>query len=256
MRNFGRLRGVAGMPAVPLGIQNVKRTGKASGPDHNRSDEMSAEGKAMDQNLRKIMDKRIEKTIENLKKNRMEAYYAPTKAEVVSLVDQLCRPGETVAAGGSMTLFEAGVIDHLNSGKYHHLDRYAKNADVQRVMREAFFADTYFTSTNALTEEGELYNVDGNGNRVAAMLFGPKQVSVVAGYNKIVADGEEAVRRVEKVAAPANAVRLGLPAPCATVGECVHCRSDGRICCDYVRMGMQRTPGRVKVIIVGETLGY
>ena len=95
-----------------------------------------------------------------------------------------------MAAGGSMTLFEAGIIDHLNSGKYHHLDRYAKDADTYQVMREAFFADTYLTSTNALTEEGELYNVDGNGNRVAAMLFGPKQVIVVAGYNKIVADME------------------------------------------------------------------
>ena len=81
-------------------------------------------------------------------------------AAAVSLIDQLCRPGETVAVGGSMTLFEAGIIDHLNSGKYHHLDRYAKNADPYQVMRDAFFADTYFTSTNALTEEGELYNVD------------------------------------------------------------------------------------------------
>lgn len=123
-------------------------------------------------------------------------------------------------------------------------------------MREAFFADTYLTSTNALTEEGELYNVDGNGNRVAAMLFGPKQVIVVAGYNKIVADMEAACRRIEKIAAPANVVRLGLSAPCAQTGECMHCHSEGRICCDYVRMGMQRTPGRIKVIIVGEPLGY
>lgn len=213
-------------------------------------------GKVMDQNLQKIMDKRIEKAIGNLKKNRMEAYFAPTCTEAVSLVDQLCQPGEKVAAGGSMTLFEAGIIDHLNSGKYHHLDRYAKDADTYQVMREAFFADTYLTSTNALTEEGELYNVDGNGNRVAAMLFGPKQVIVVAGYNKIVADMEAACRRIEKIAAPANVVRLGLSAPCAQTGECMHCHSEGRICCDYVRMGMQRTPGRIKVIIVGEPLGY
>ena len=117
----------------------------------------------MDQNLQKIVGKRVEKTIENLKKNRMEAYYVPDCAAAVSLIDQLCRPGETVAVGGSMTLFEAGIIDHLNSGKYHHLDRYAKNADPYQVMRDAFFADTYFTSTNALTEEGELYNVDATG---------------------------------------------------------------------------------------------
>lgn len=96
----------------------------------------------MDQNLQKIVGKRVEKTIENLKKNRMEAYYVPDCAAAVSLIDQLCRPGETVAVGGSMTLFEAGIIDHLNSGKYHHLDRYAKNADPY-VMRDAFFADTY-----------------------------------------------------------------------------------------------------------------
>ena len=98
--------------------------------------------------------------------------------------------------------------------------------------------------------------MDGNGNRVAAMLFGPRQVIVVAGTNKIVADMEEAKRRVEKIAAPANVLRLGLSAPCAAAGECMRCRSDERICCDYVRIGMQRTPGRIKVIIVGETLGY
>ncbi|MDD3192515.1 MAG: lactate utilization protein [Oscillospiraceae bacterium] len=210
----------------------------------------------MDQNLQKVIDKRIEKTVENLKKNQMEAYYVQTCAEAVELVDRLCQPGETVAVGGSMTLFEAGIIDHINSGKYHHLNRYDQGADVSRMMRDAFSADTYFTSTNALTEEGELYNVDGNGNRVAAMLFGPRQVIVVAGYNKIVEDMDAAVRRVEKVAAPANVARLGLASPCAQTGECVHCRSKGRICCDYVRMGMQRTPGRVKVIIVGQQLGY
>ncbi len=210
----------------------------------------------MDQHLRSIMDKRIERTMENLKKNRMGAYYVQSAAEVVPLVDRLCRPGETVAVGGSMTLFECGVIDHLNSGKYRHLDRYAKDADIAQVMRDAFFADTYLTSTNALTETGELYNVDGNGNRVAAMLFGPRQVIVVAGYNKIVADMEEAVRRVEQVAAPANVARLGLSAPCAKEGRCVHCRGDGHICCDFVRMGMQRTANRIQVILVGEPLGY
>ena len=155
-----------------------------------------------------------------------------------------------------MTLSECGVLEHLKSDRYNYLDRYAAGADVQKIFRQAFFCDTYITSTNAVTEAGELYNIDGNGNRVAAMLFGPKSVIVVAGYNKIVANLEEARTRLRQIAAPANAVRLNMATPCKVLGSCKDCHSDGRICCDYVVMSQQRVANRVKVILVGEQLGY
>ncbi|MBQ1237933.1 MAG: lactate utilization protein [Oscillospiraceae bacterium] len=210
----------------------------------------------MEQNLQKVIEKRIERTMESLRKNRMDAYFVKTKEEVVPLIESLCKEGENVAAGGSVTLAECGVMDHLRSGRYNFWDRYAPGVDSTEMMRKAFFADSYFASSNAITEEGELYNVDGNGNRVAAMIYGPSQVIVVAGYNKIVADMGEAVTRLEKIASPANVMRLDLPAPCKITGQCMNCRSEGRICCQFVKMGFQRNAGRVKVILVGEELGY
>ena len=158
-----------------------------------------------------------------------------------------------------MTLFETGIIDLLRSGSYKFLDRYQQGLspdDIMNIYRQSFCADAYLVSSNAITENGELYNVDGNSNRVAAMLYGPKSVIVVAGYNKIVKDIEAAKARLEEVAAPANCVRLNMGTPCTTAGKCCHCNSEGKICCDTVIMGRQRTKDRIKVILVGEELGY
>ena len=114
----------------------------------------------------------------------------------------------------------------------------------------------YITSTNAVTENGELYNVDGRANRVAAMLYGPLSVVVIAGYNKIVRDLEEAEMRVKETAAPMNCVRLKRGTPCTVTGKCMDCNSEGRICADKVVMTRQMAKGRVKVILVAEELGY
>ena len=124
------------------------------------------------------------------------------------------------------------------------------------IFRQAFTCDTYLMSANAITENGELYNVDGNGNRVAALMFGPKSVIVIAGWNKIVPDLEAARQRVRQIAAPANTTRLNTQTPCKVLGSCQDCHSDSRICCDYTVLGQQRIKGRVKVILVGEELGY
>ncbi len=210
----------------------------------------------MNEHMQVILEKRINRTIGNLQNNKMDAYYVKTAAEVVPLVETLCAEGETVTVGGSETLKECGVIEHLKSGRYRYLDRYAPKADLYKVFREAFFCDTYLTGTNAVTEEGELYNVDGNGNRVSAMIFGPKSVIVVVGYNKIVPDLEAARKRVREVSAPANAVRLDTKTPCKIIGTCRDCHSDERMCCSYVTLGQQRIKGRIKVIIVGESLGF
>lgn len=201
----------------------------------------------------------IEKTIKNLQKNNMDACYAETKEEALKTALASLQEGDTVSCGGSMTLFETGVIEALRSEKYHFLDRYKEGLsreDIEQIFRDSFSADAYFVSTNAVTEEGELYNVDGNGNRVAAMIYGPKKVIVIAGYNKIVKDRDAAVERVRKVAAPANCARLSCKTPCAKTGECMDCTGDSHICCSYVFLGQQREKGRIKVILVGEELGY
>lgn len=205
------------------------------------------------------MDERIQRTMENLRLNKMKAYYAENSAQACEIVRGLVKDDKLITSGGSMSLKECGVIDML-CGEFGgaYLDRSAgKDRDaVEDIMRKAFISDTFLASTNALTENGELYNVDGNGNRVSAMIFGPKQVIIVAGVNKLVKDLDEARQRVERIAAPKNTVRLEKATPCAKTGVCGHCRSEDRICCSYVTLAQQRVPDRIKVIIVNEDLGY
>ncbi|HBR01894.1 MAG TPA: lactate utilization protein [Ruminiclostridium sp.] len=215
----------------------------------------------MDKNLKSIRKLHIQKTMENLEKNNMTAIYADSKEQVISTIAGLLKDGDTVSVGGSMTLFECGIIDFLRSGRYHFLDRYAEGLsgeEIADIYRRSFTADHYFTSTNAITLNGELYNVDGNGNRVAAMIYGPKSVIVVAGINKLVRNIDEAVERVKCIAAPANAVRLQSNTPCARTGYCTQCRSEDRLCSSYVVIGPQKSfnKGRIKVLLVGENLGY
>lgn len=205
------------------------------------------------------MEERIKRTMDALTANRMKPYYVENGAAACNIVRELVKGDKLITSGGSMTLKECGVIDMLQKefGEAY-LDRSAgKNADeVGEIMRKAFVSDTFLASTNALTENGELYNVDGNGNRVSAMIFGPKQVIIVAGANKIVKDLEEAKKRVEQTAAPMNTVRLEKNTPCAKTGKCGHCHSEDRICCSYVTLAQQRVSDRIKIIIVGENLGY
>lgn len=213
---------------------------------------------------------RVEKTIENLKRNRMDAYYCDTKAEACELVKTLINKGDVISSGGSVTLKQTGVYDIITSTDYNYLDRSVPGLtreQVEEVYRKTFCADAYFTSTNALTENGELYNVDGNSNRVAAILYGPKSVVVVCGVNKLVKNINEAINRVKTIAAPQNTVRLNCDTYCAQKGKCVSlnnenaelctgCHSDGRVCCNYVVCAQQRHVGRIKVIIIGEEYGY
>lgn len=216
------------------------------------------------------IDKRtIEFTLQSLRRHNMAAYYVETKEEVVPLLETLMKDGETVTHGGSETLKECGVIDLLNSGRYNYLDRSkaASPEEVEKIYRDGFCADTFLTSSNAVTENGLLFNIDGNSNRVAMMLYGPKQVIFICGFNKIVKDLDEAVVRLKTVASPKNTKRLNCDTYCAREGECLAlgrdasymcdgCRSPQRICCNYVISSWQRHKERMKVIIVGEKLGY
>ena len=214
----------------------------------------------MDKNVEWINEKKIEKTIKSLQKSNMSAYLVNSKEELIEKINSIVKEGSVVGCGGSMTLFETGVIDLLRSEQYNFLDRYKENLtpeQIEEIYKKSFSADAYFTSTNAITENGELYNVDGRGNRVAAMLYGPDKVIVVAGVNKIVKNIDEAIQRNKSICAPANTRRLGISnVPCYTTGECMDCSSQNRICCEYTVIKRQRIDNRMHVIFLNETLGY
>ncbi len=202
----------------------------------------------------------------------MEAYFCQTKEEAFDKVKSMLNKGDIITNGGSVTLAEAGIMDLIKSGDYTYLDRAKEGItreEVEKIYRKAFTADVYLASANAITESGYIYNVDGNSNRVAAILYGPKSVILVVGKNKIVKTIDDAVTRVREIAAPKNTVRLGLNTYCSVNGKCMAlnlptendemcdgCMSDTRICCNYVLSGKQRQKNRIKVIIVNEDLGY
>ncbi len=213
------------------------------------------------------MNTRIEKTMKNLEKNNINAYFAETAKEVIPLIEKLVEEGSVVAVGGSVTLAETGVLDHLRSGRYEFIDRYRDGItpeEIEEVFRKSFSADAFFCSSNAVTEDGELYNVDGNANRVGAIAFGPKKVIMVVGVNKIVKNIDEAVKRVKTVAAPKNARRLNCETFCNLKGYCMDmeggmgkgCNSPARICRHYLVSATQKNKGRINVIFVNEELGY
>lgn len=208
----------------------------------------------------------IEKTIANLRKNRMQVLHVANRAEALEALKSLLPEGGTVTHGGCMTLSEIGGTELLKSGKYNYLDR-STASDPTEIYYKGYNADVFLTSANAITEDGELYNVDGNSNRISAICYGPKKVIVLAGINKIVPTLADAVTRVKTVAAPKNAARLHCPTYCAEAGKCVSllkenpsmtdgCDSPGRICRNYLVSGPQLNPDRITVVLIDEELGY
>lgn len=225
----------------------------------------------MEPNLSKVINMRISRTIENLEKNGMKAVYVPTGNEALALLKTLLVPGETIGVGGSVTLSEIGALDLIQSPEYKFIDRYEKGLspeDSFKRKQECVMAQTFVSGTNAITEEGALYNIDGTGNRLCAFLFGPKRVIVIAGYNKIVPTLQDAMIRMKTICAPANAIRLGMDTYCAKHGHCISQDLKGKnmmfppsgsctakLCSTAVITGKQ-PEGRMIVIIVGQELGY
>ena len=213
------------------------------------------------------MNERIAQVKKALEANNRAVYYVDTKDQVVDQVRQLLRDGQSVAVGGSNTLTVTGVLDHLRCGRYRFYDRHEPGMtprQIRRVFLQSLTVDTYLCSANAVTLNGELYNVDGNSNRLAAICYGPESVIMVVGVNKIVDDLDQAMRRVKTTAAPPNARRQNLATPCAKTGVCIGvdgcmtdgCRGSSRMCCNYLISAKQRIPGRIKVILVGEPVGF
>lgn len=212
----------------------------------------------MDANVKEIIKIKMEACKKALEKNGMKAYLVEDAQAARELVNAMIKDHETVCDGGTMTLQETGILDMLNHRDlvfHSHSDPTMTREQSDAEARKAFSADTFIASTNAVTLQGELVNIDGHGNRVSAMIFGPKQVIIVAGYNKIVEDEEAAKKRIREIAAPANSVRLHKQTPRSKTGSCQDCYSKDRICSSYVKINYDKED-RIRVILIAEAYGY
>ncbi len=212
------------------------------------------------------ISKQVERTLSSLQKNGFEAKYVASGKEVTQEILGQIPQGSKVGVGGSMTLEEIGLIEALDRREditflnplkvmETETDMAAAVAKMIPIMRDAYTSDLFLSGTNAVTEQGQLFNIDGNGNRVGAMFFGPKQVIIVAGVNKIVKNLDEATQRVRQYAGPADAKRIAAPTPCAETGVCVDCNSPGRICNIFVTLHKRPMSTPISVFLVGEERG-
>lgn len=213
----------------------------------------------MDENILWYQEKQVEKTIKNLELHNMMGIYVEDELELLGKLSELIEEGSMIGVGDSVTLEETGVLRYLRQNKFEFLDKYKQGLireEKRKIYIQNFSADTFMCSTNALTEDGYLFNIDGNGSRVAPMLYGPKQVIIVVGINKLVSNLEEAQKRVRNYAAVLDAKRLNKDTPCTKIGTCVDCKSPNRICNDFVTITGQFEKNRIKVIIIGKSFGY
>lgn len=199
-----------------------------------------------------------EKTIEGLEKRNMQGFYAENKEEAVKIALSLIPEGSVVSWGGSATLQETGLINTLKNNNYQCLDRndVESREEKEEIAHKALNADYYLMSTNAMTIDGQLINIDGNGNRVAALIYGPKNVIIVTGINKICDTYDSALSRARNKASIPNVIRFDCNTPCKKTGKCMDCLSSETVCCQFVHTRFSRIKDRIKVIIVGENLGF
>jgi hypothetical protein len=199
------------------------------------------------------------RTVDALKRNGFEAVYFPRREAAVAFVLDFVAPEMSVGLGGSATIKELGIPEQARAKGAVILDHGQPDLSPEErleVSRRQLVCDLFLSSTNAITLDGALVNVDGNGNRVAAMTFGPKKVIVVAGVNKICTDIAAAFERIRTCAAPMNNKRLELTNPCATAGVCRNCDGRGRICCIYSVLKKRPMITDFTVVLVGESLGF
>ena len=202
--------------------------------------------------------KRGELLVKNLKKRHFDAVYCENKEEALQQALAWIPEGATVGWGGATTAQQIGLTEALNNGNYKTLDR-DKCPTVQereQIARKCLSADVFLTGANAISMDGQMVNIDGNGNRVAAIIYGPDSVVVIAGMNKVVDTLDAAITRARTVAAPTNQQRFGLPNPCTVTGTCADCKSETCICNHIVITRHCRPVGRIKFVLVGEELGF
>ena len=202
-------------------------------------------------------EKQVERTVNALKKNNFEALYIPDSKTALEEVMRRIPDGASVGIGGSITLTQIGLLDALKNRRISLAWPFKATTDEERLelYRKCFSADIFLSSTNAITEDGKLFNIDASGNRVGAMFIGPKKVIVVSGVNKIVKNIEAAEKKLKEWTAPQNAKRLNRKTPCVETGMCSDCNAPDRICNIYVTLAKKPSRTDVLIILVGENLG-
>ena len=202
-------------------------------------------------------EKRGNILVKNLKSRHFDAYYCATKEDALKKALELIPEGASVGWGGAMSCQQIGLVDAVNDGPYRAMDRSkcASMEEREQMMLDHLRSDVYLTGANGMSLDGQMVNIDGTGNRVAAIIYGPKSVLVVAGMNKVMDTLDEAIRRARTVAAPANQQRFQLNNPCTVTGTCADCKSETCICNQIVITRHCRPVGRIKFIIVGEDVG-
>lgn len=201
-----------------------------------------------------------EEIIKKIKMRGMNGIYCRSKEDAKKCVLDMIEDGASVAWGGSESLKETGILDAVMADKERLdvIDRctYVTDEQKRELKGKIAMCDYFLMSTNAITLDGELVNIDGAGSRLSYLIYGPEKVIIVAGMNKVSTDVEDAVKRVRNIASPPNAIRLSCDTPCAKYGRCMNCISDDSICCQVVVTRRSRIINRINVILVGEELGY
>lgn len=208
----------------------------------------------MNENMRKRNEVLAQTVIKGLESRNMSGYFAADKEEAVKQALQLIGEGSSVAMGGCQSAHDVGLIEALQEGNYHYIDR--SKLTPREGLLAAYDADVFLSSANAMTSDGILVNIDGNANRVSCIAQGPKKVIFIVGMNKICSDLDEAMKRARNVAAPANAQRFEVKTPCKVTGKCSDCKSPDTLCCQFLITRYSRHEGRIHVILVNDVLGY
>lgn len=196
--------------------------------------------------------------IKKLEKRGMEGYYFENRDLCVEKIISMMPKGSKISWGGSMTFHETGLSKMIDASDYELFDRYSVSTpeEQREIYSKIVMCDYFFMSTNAITLDGELINIDGNGNRLACLMQGPQNVMIIAGMNKLVGSVEAGIQRVKNIASPPNAIRLNKETPCTITGKCENCFSPDCICSHTVITRRSGKPGRIKIFLIGEDLGY
>lgn len=212
----------------------------------------------MDENRAKRNQLLAATVIRGLESRNMQGYYAATREEALRMALELIPQGSSISWGGSMSIQEIGLKQAVLEGNYRVYNRDAAQTPEERheVEMAVYDTDFFLTSSNAVTEDGILVNIDGNSNRVSAIAYGPRHVLMIVGMNKICRDVDAAVSRARGEAATCNAQRFPIQTPCRITGTCADCKSPDTICCQFLTTRFSRHAGRIQVILVGEDLGF
>lgn len=207
----------------------------------------------------KIRNSKLGKSVvETLNKNFFEAYFVEDKKSALEKAISLIPTTDIVSWGGSLTLNEIGLLEKLKELNYKIIDRDSatSNEERQKLMRSSLNCDTFLMSSNAITQDGHLFNIDGLGNRLAALCYGPKSILIIAGMNKVVKNLDEAYAKVRNYTAPVNSQRFSdSDVPCLINGKCSDCLNPNSICCQFLSTRICKPSKRIKIILVNEDLG-